>query len=80
LGCTFDELKLYLEAQFLSGMTWENYGTVWHVDHKTPLATVDPSDDVAVREVSHYTNLRPLWASVNMSEGGKIAARYRRQA
>ncbi len=73
LGCSFEHLKAHLEAQFLPGMTWENYGKVWHVDHEIPLVSVDPSDDAAVRRLSHYTNLRPLWASVNMSLGGKLS-------
>ena len=35
--CTVEELWNHLERQFRDGMTRENYGTVWHVDHIIPL-------------------------------------------
>jgi len=77
LGCTFDDLKAHIEAQFEPGMTWENHGTVWHVDHREPLANLPPdAPDAEIRRLSHYMNLRPLWAELNMSEGGKL--RYRK--
>lgn len=65
LGCSIDFLKGWLEAQFRHGMTWDNYGPVWHIDHIRPLA----SFDLTVREdfvaACHYTNLQPLFAQEN---------------
>lgn len=76
LGCSFDDLKLHLEWQFQPGMTWENYGEAWQVDHKIPLATLSVNaSDADVRRLSHYTNLRPLWAEENMSLGGRLRHR-----
>ncbi len=31
VGCTWNELRLHLERQFKRGMSWDNYGTYWHV-------------------------------------------------
>ena len=30
------QLKRHLEKQFLPGMSWENYGPIWHIDHIIP--------------------------------------------
>ena len=64
LGCTWDELRDHLESQFTDGMTWDNMGE-WHHDHIKPLATAKTTEDVI--RLSHYTNLRPLWAEENLS-------------
>lgn len=64
LGCTIEELKVYLESKFESGMTWENYGE-WEIDHVYPLAKSDLTDPAVFVKVCGYTNLQPLWASDN---------------
>lgn len=72
LGCSVAELRAYLEAKFLPGMTWENntkHG--WHVDHIRPFASFDLTDQLQVLEACHYTNLQPLWARDNLSKGGR---------
>jgi hypothetical protein len=74
LGCSVTELKAWLEGQFVSGMTWENYGPVWHVDHKEPLAAFDLTDPVQFKQACHYTNLQPMFALENYRKG---AHRYR---
>jgi len=33
LGCSFAELKIYIEAQFYPEMNWNNWGKVWELDH-----------------------------------------------
>lgn len=68
LGCTYDKLKLHLEAQFLPGMTWANYGD-WHVDHKIPLASAKTIEETL--RLCHYSNLQPLWRKDNISKGGR---------
>ena len=73
IGCTPDFLKGYLEAKFLSGMTWDNYGTHgWHIDHIRPCVSFDLTDTDQQNECFHYSNLQPLWAADNISKGGKI--------
>lgn len=72
LGCSFDELKKYIESKFKDGMTWDNYGyRGWHVDHIKPCASFDLSDPKQQEECFHYTNLQPLWAKDNLSKGSK---------
>lgn len=71
LGCTIDELWVYLESKFQSGMTRENHGK-WHVDHIKPCVSFDLTDPKQQAICFHYTNLQPLWAVDNLKKGGKI--------
>ena len=71
LGCTVEELKKHLEKQFVDGMTWENRGTVWHIDHMQPCSLFDLSDQIQQKRCFHYSNLQPLFAFDNMSKGEK---------
>jgi len=71
LGCSIPELKLWLEQQFQPGMTWENYGSEWHIDHIIPLSKVDLIDRKQLLRVCHWFNLRPLWAEENLSRGNR---------
>jgi hypothetical protein len=63
LGISIKELRAHIAAQFAEGMTWDNYGTIWEVDHETRLATAKTVDEV--RKLFHYTNLRPLTREAN---------------
>jgi len=69
IGCSVDQLKRHLEAQFVDGMSWENYGFKgWHVDHIKPCASFDLRDSFQQAECFHYSNLQPLWAEDNFSK------------
>lgn len=71
LGCSVEDFKKHLESQFEEGMTWDNYGTYWHVDEIIPCAAFDLSLAEHQRACWHYSNSRPLVASENMSRGGQ---------
>lgn len=68
VGYTIADLVKHLERQFLPGMTWENYGPVWHVDHIIPKAlfSFETAADEGFRACWAITNLRPLWAVDNL--------------
>lgn len=71
VGIGVIELKEYLEAQFLDGMSWENYGMYgWHIDHKIPLCSAE--NETELLKLFHYTNLQPLWAKDNLQKNNKI--------
>lgn len=75
LGCTFSELQTWLEAKFLPGMTWNNYGKgigKWNVDHIIPCASFDLTDPKQQSKCFHYSNLQPLWAVDNMRKGARL--------
>lgn len=73
LGYTLDELKQHLEARFLPGMTWENYGQ-WHIDHKKPCALFDLSKPVDFAKCWALENLQPLWAEDNIKKGASYGS------
>jgi hypothetical protein len=71
LGCTVQELKIYLESKFTEGMSWDNYGK-WHIDHIIPLNSFDLSDLEQLKKACHYTNLQPLWAEANLAKSDTV--------
>ena len=66
LGYSATDLKLHIENNWLSGMTWENYGE-WHVDHIRSVATFDSTDLPSV--VNALSNLNPMWATNRTIDG-----------
>ena len=72
IGCSMDELKIYLEKQFREGMNWGNYGLHgWHIDHILPCCSFDLKEVEEQKKCFHYTNLRPLWAEENWAKGAQ---------
>lgn len=71
LGCTVEELKIYLENKFSIGMTWGNWGE-WHIDHIVPMSAFDLSDPASQAQAMHHTNLQPLWATDNRIKRNKL--------
>lgn len=70
LGCTFEELFIYLESKFESWMTWDNHGLYngnfnfgWDIDHIIPISSAKTEEDVI--RLNHYTNLQPLCSHIN---------------
>lgn len=68
LGCSISEARTYIEALWQPGMNWSNYAhDTWHIDHIRPCNTFDLTDLEQQEQCFHYTNLRPLWATDNLS-------------
>jgi hypothetical protein len=71
IGCSPDDLRNHIESQFVEGMSWENYShTTWHIDHIIPISSANNQEEIY--KLSHYTNLRPLWAKENYEKSNKI--------
>ena len=70
LGCSMQDFTLHIESQFVSGMTWENYGhKTWHLDHIIPLSSFDLTKEEQRYEAFSYKNYQPLFAN---EEGWKL--------
>jgi hypothetical protein len=73
LGYTADDLRSHLEAQFESGMSWDNYGLYgekWHVDHIRPVSSFKLPEELI--ECFSLDNLQPLWAKDNLAKHTKM--------
>lgn len=73
--CTYKELWNHLEKQFRDGMTRENHGKVWHVDHRIPLQWFkdnDLMDETNQKIAWHYGNLQPLLVKENLSKSNTM--------
>jgi len=78
VGYTVDALQKHLEKQFLPGMTWENYGPFWHIDHKIPISAYNfkSSQDIDFRRCWDLKNLQPLWATDNLKKHAKLIKNF----
>ncbi len=70
LGYNKDDLIAHLEKQFTTEMNWENYGSVWEIDHIRPVALFVSDGQLEPATVNALNNLRPLTCSANRSRGG----------
>lgn len=69
LGCSVESFRKYLESMFVDGMSWNNHGDVWHIDHIRPCASFDLSKEDEQRICFHYSNMQPLFVQDNLSKG-----------
>ena len=71
---TVDQLKRHLEKQFTSGMSWDNYGEAWEIDHKIPIAVFnfERPGDIDFRLCWSLKNLQPLEKTKNRCKSSKI--------
>lgn len=74
IGYTWQTLRMHLETQFTSEMTWENWGSVWELDHIIPASSFkyESLDDPLFRECWALSNLRPLLCTENAAKGSKL--------
>lgn len=74
VGFSIDDLKIHLEKQFKPGMTWENYGSFWNIDHKIPVAVFnfETPEDTDFKRCWAIRNLQPMEARENFIKGAKI--------
>jgi hypothetical protein len=68
---TLSDLRQHLEQQFDENMTWDNYGSYWHVDHITPRSSFNYTsmDDVEFQQCWALSNLQPLSKIANLQKG-----------
>lgn len=74
---TKEEIR-HLEAQFNIFMSWENYGSEWHIDHKKPksLFHFKTKEDNEFKRCWSLDNLQPLEAKFNLQKGNKLFKKY----
>jgi hypothetical protein len=65
LGCSIEQYKKYLESKFTPDMNWNNYKTVWEIDHIIEICTFDLTIEENIHKCFHYTNTQPLYKIEN---------------
>jgi hypothetical protein len=69
LGCEVEFFKIWLEFQFDENMSWENYGSYWHMDHVRPCEIFDMTIEKEQRKCFHWSNIQPLEGVENAIKG-----------
>jgi hypothetical protein len=69
IGCSWKQFAKHIESQFADGMSWDNRSE-WHLDHVVPLACATTIE--GLEKLSHYTNIRPLWADENLRKSDNL--------
>lgn len=67
LGINWEGYVEYLQTKLSDGMTFENFGNVWHIDHIKPLNTFDLRNLDEAKMAFHWSNTRPMFAHENLS-------------
>lgn len=71
-GCNREQLRQHFVSKFRQGMTLENHGQVWHIDHIQPCSSFDLSDSNQASTCFHYSNLQPLFAAENLAKASSF--------
>jgi hypothetical protein len=61
-------LEHHFESLFRDGMTWENYGHYWHIDHIKPCSKFNLNRLDECLACFRWSNLQPLLGSENWSK------------
>jgi len=72
LDCSANFFQSWIKYQLYDGMTFENYGAYWHIDHVKPCTLYNLSNVEEVKECFCWKNLRPLRADKNKKKSGKF--------
>lgn len=79
IGCSRDELKVYIENKFENGMSYDNYGE-WELDHVRPLASYNLENVDEIIECFNYRNIQPLWKNNNRTKSSYYEKKYYRKS
>ena len=73
VGYTLQDLIIHIEKQFDDKMSWQNYGSYWHIDHIVPKSwfPYETAEEQAFKNCWGLANLQPLEAKENWSKNNK---------
>ena len=77
IGCSIDFFKQHLEKQFLPGMTWDNYGSEWQIDHIIPCSVFDLTSRWLLFVCFNWRNTQPLWIKDNQIKRDVLPENYK---
>lgn len=72
ISCSPQFLRSWFQSKFTDKMTFDNYGTYWHIDHVVPCSAFNLLDPEEIKVCFHWTNLQPLESKANQSKVNKL--------
>lgn len=68
IGCNIQYLREWFEYNFTSDMNWDNYGSLWSIDHIIPVCKFDLTDENEKLICWNWSNLMPVTIKFNSSK------------
>jgi hypothetical protein len=72
LGCSIVSFKTFIATKFKPGMSWDNYGSYWELDHIIPCALFDLTKEEHQKVCFHFSNYQPLSGHENSSKSDRL--------
>jgi len=72
IGVDVEIFTKWVEFQLEEGMTMQNYGPVWQLDHVLPISSFNLLDEEELFQAMNWVNIRPLTPIKNMQKYNKI--------
>jgi len=74
LGYSIEDLFSHLAKNFRDGMSWDNYGKVWHIDHIIPKSffIYESYESEQFKQCWSLDNLQPLLVEENRKKNNKV--------
>jgi hypothetical protein len=66
------DFREYIEHQFIENMSWENYCSVWEIDHIVPVSSFDMLKEEDLSLCWHYLNLMPMKCKDNENKANSL--------
>jgi len=76
IGADIGFVREWISQMLLDEMTWDNYGSVWVIDHVVPFRMFDIFDKEQLKLVWNYRNLMPIYANDNLKKQGNAFFSY----
>jgi hypothetical protein len=72
LMCSWEEARNHIKSKFKPGMSWDNHGLVWEIDHIIPCSFFNLEDPVELYMCCRWQNLQPLTIEENRKKFDNI--------
>jgi len=72
VGINRNEFISYLNKNLLDGMTIENFGSVWSLDHIVPVDLFDLTNQNELKIAYNYLNIMPMFINDNRLKGASV--------
>jgi len=69
------QIKNHIESKFKNGMNWDNYGSLWQIDHIIPISYAKTEKEIYILNLPQ--NLQPLFSKENNKKGSKLPFDYK---